>query len=138
MLGAVLLAGVLLLQVPPFDPRPLAAASYPIAHRTPDYRLTSLLPTVSISYADRASAMDPAVESVLAFSDQRHKVVVSRWTGDPGADGFINFWLLQLPVDQVDDEPRDYAYGLDSNNPAGLCDLVRDWGCDVPPELVEV
>lgn len=128
VLGAVLLAGVLLLQVPPFDPRPLAAASYPIAHRTPDYRLTSLLPTLSISYSDRASAMDPAVESVLAFSDQRRKVVVSRWTGDPGADGFINYWLLQLPVDQVDDEPRDYAYGLDSNNPAGLCDLVRDWG----------
>lgn len=126
--GTVLLAWVLVLQVAPFDPRPLAAASYPIAHRSPDYRLTSLLPSASIAFPDRASAMDPAVSSVLRFSDQRRKVVVSRWTGDPGADGFINYWLLQLPVNQVDDEPRDYAYGLDSNDPAGLCDLVRDWG----------
>ena len=28
-----------------------------------------------------------------------------------------------------DDElPRPYAYGLDSFDPVGLCDLVRDWG----------
>lgn len=131
VLGTILLTGALLLQVPPFDLRPLAALSYPIAHRTPDYRVTSVLPTVSIMFPDRASAMDPAARSLLALEDADRKVVASRWSPDPGANGFINYWLLQLPVDQVGDQPRAYAYGLDSFDPAQLCNLVRDWGSGV-------
>ena len=131
VLGTMLLTGALLLQVPPFDLRPLAARSYPIAHRTPDYRVTSVLPVVSIMFPDRASAMDPAARSLLALEDPDRKVVVSRWSPDPGANGFINFWLLQLPVDQAREHPHDYAYGLDSFDPAQLCNLARDWGSGI-------
>lgn len=126
--GAAMLAGVLLLQVPPADPRPAAAVKYPIPHRTPDYRLSSVLPVWSISLPDRASALDPAVNSLLRVEDPDRKVVVSRWSPDPGDNAFINFWLLQLPVDKADELPRPYAYGLDSFDPVGLCALVRDWG----------
>lgn len=128
VLGAVLVTATLLLQVPPSDLRPLSALDYPIAHRTPDYRVTSLLPAVSITAPDRASAMDPAARALLELADPDRKVVVSRWSPDPGANGFINFWLLQLPVDRADEAPRHYAYGLDSFDPVGLCSLVRDWG----------
>jgi hypothetical protein len=128
VLGSALLAAVLLMQVPPFDPRPVSAIGYPIAHRTPDYRLSSLLPTLGVVMPDRASAMDPAAEALLEVEDADRKVVVSRWSPDPGVNALINFWLLQLPVDKDDEAPREYAYYLDSNDPAALCSLVRDWG----------
>ena len=60
--------------------------------------------------------------------DPARKVIVSRWFDEPGDNAFANFWLLQLPVDKDDELPRPYAYGLDSFDPVGLCDLVRDWG----------
>lgn len=125
--GSVLLTAVLLLQVPPFDPRPLSSIDYPIAHRTPDYRLSSVLPAVSIALPDRSSALDPAVVDLLRLEDPARKVLVSRWFDDPGDNAFVNFWLLQLLVDKDDEAPRGYAYYLDSNDPAALCRVVRDW-----------
>ena len=126
--GTAMLAGVLLWQIPPADPRPVSSIDYPVAHRTPDYRLSSVLPAVSIALPDRSSALDPAVADLLRLEDPARKVVVSRWFEDPGDNAFVNFWLLQLPVDKDDELPRPYAYGLDSFDPVGLCDLVRDWG----------
>ncbi|GAA1940964.1 hypothetical protein [Nocardioides hwasunensis] len=128
VLGSVALAGTLLLQVPPADPRPVTGERYPVAHGTPDYRLSSMLPVVSISLSDRSSALDPAVDTLLRFEDPDRKVVVSRWSPEPGDNTFVNYWLLQLPVDRSDEMPRPYAYGLDSFDPSALCDLVRDWG----------
>lgn len=128
VVGTVMLAGVLLMQVPPADPRPVSSIDYPIAHRTPDYRPSSVLPVVSIVHPDRSSALDPAVADLLRLEDPARKVVVSRWFDDPGDNAFANFWLLQLPVDKADELPRPYAYGLDSFDPVGLCALVRDWG----------
>lgn len=126
--GTAMLAGVLLWQIPPADPRPVSSIDYPVAHRTPDYRLSSVLPAVSIALPDRSSALDPAVTDLLELEDPARKVVVSRWFEDPGDNAFVNFWLLQLPVDKDDELPRPYAYGLDSFDPVGLCALVRDWG----------
>lgn len=126
--GTAMLAGVLLWQIPPADPRPVSSIDYPVAHRTPDYRLSSVLPAVSIALPDRSSALDPAVRELLRLEDPARKVVVSRWFEDPGDNAFVNFWLLQLPVDKDDELPRPYAYGLDSFDPVGLCALVRDWG----------
>lgn len=128
VVGTAMLAGVLLMQIPPADPRPVSSVDYPIAHRTPDYRLSSVLPAVSIALPDRSSALDPAVSELLKLEDPARKVIVSRWFDDPGDNAFVNFWLLQLPVDKDDELPRPYAYGLDSFDPVGLCDLVRDWG----------
>lgn len=128
VLGVTMLATVLLLQVPPYDPRPVTAVAYPIAHRTPDYRLSSMFPAVSIALPDRASALDPAVSALLNLEHPDSKVVVSRWFPDPGFNAFVNFWLLQLPVDEADEPPRDHAYWLDSNDPVGLCSVVADWG----------
>ena len=126
--GTAMLAGVLLWQIPPADPRPVSSIDYPVAHRTPDYRMSSVLPAVSIAFPDRSSALDPAVTDLLRLEDPARKVVVSRWFEDPGDNAFVNFWLLQLPVDKDDELPRPYAYGLDSFDPVGLCALVRDWG----------
>ena len=128
VVGTVMLGGVLLWQIPPADPRPVSSIDYPVAHRTPDYRLSSVLPAVSIALPDRSSALDPAVTDLLRLEDPARKVVVSRWFEDPGDNAFANFWLLQLPVDTAHEPPRPYAYGLDSFNPVALCAMVRDWG----------
>jgi hypothetical protein len=127
VLGVTLISGVLLLQVPPADPRPVTGEDYPIAHRTPDYRWSSLLPSVSMLLPDRSSALDPAVTTLLRFADDDDKVVVSRWSPEPGDNTFVNFWLLQLSVDRSDEFPRPYAPILDSVDPAQLCTVVASW-----------
>ena len=73
-----MLASVLLMQIPPADPRPVSSVDYPIAHRTPDYRLSSVLPAVSIALPDRSSALAPAVSEFLKLEDPARKVIVSR------------------------------------------------------------
>lgn len=128
VVAALMLSGVVLLQVPPSDPRPVTGEDYPIAHSSPDYRLSSLLPSVSILLPDRSSALDPAARTLLRLADPDAKVMVSRWSPEPGVNAFIDYWLLQLPADRTDDQPRPYAYTLDSFDPAQLCAVVRDWG----------
>jgi hypothetical protein len=128
VVGITLLSGTLLLQVPPADPRPLTGDLYPTPHRTPDYRLATMAPILSYLLPDRASALDPDVTTLLEVEDPDRKVIVSRWSPEPGINAFLNFWLLQLPVDRAAEQPRPYAYDLDSFDPLALCEVVVDWG----------
>lgn len=126
-LAPVLVASVLLATVPPADPRPITS-DHPVPVATPDWRLASVFPLVSLSQRDGSSELDPALETLLALSSPREKHLLSRYYDDSSLDAFVNFWLLSQPVVQDDNDVRWYAYFLEPDNPESLCNLAITWG----------
>lgn len=126
-LAPVLAVAVLVAQVPPADPRPVTD-DYPIPVPTPDWRLASVWPLLSISKSDASSAMDPAVETLLKLSSPDQKRLVSRYQDQLSDDTFVNFWLLSQPVVQDRNDVRWYAYFLEPDKPESLCALATTWG----------
>jgi hypothetical protein len=123
----VLAVSVLVAQVPPADPRPVTA-DYPIPVPTPDWRPGSVWPLLSISQSDGASAMDPAVETLLELSSPEEKYLLTRYHDQLSKDTLVNFWLLSQPVVQDRNDVRHYAYFLEPDKPESLCSLATTWG----------
>jgi hypothetical protein len=126
-LGPVLAVSVLAAQVGPADPRPVTT-DYPAPVPTPDWRAASVWPLLSISRSDGASAMDPAVETLLELSSPDEKYLLTRYHDQVSDDSFVNFWLLSQPVVQDRNDVRYFAYFLEADNPESLCALATTWG----------
>jgi hypothetical protein len=123
----ILAVSVLAAQVPPADPRPVTT-DYPTPVPTPDWRLASVWPLLSLSKCDGSSAMDPAVATLLELSSPDEKRLLTRYQDDVSQDGLVNFWLISQPVVQDRNDVRWYAYFLEPDNPQSLCDLATTWG----------
>ena len=46
-------------------------------------------------------------------------------------DSAVNFWLLQSGAENLNDPLRNYAYSMNSADPAALCGAIIEWGGDV-------
>jgi hypothetical protein len=125
---AVILAGVTLMaQIPPADSRPYSLGN-PAPRPAPDWRLSSVLPVGSLSVPHGNSELDPAAEALMAASDPADKVIFAWYHKDGSFDAFINFWLLQQPVDSGNEMPRPFAYVLDNKSVEAVCHAASSWG----------
>lgn len=118
LVGVVALGGVLLVQVPP------STETVPPPH----WELATMFPLVSILDDDGISRHDPLVIELFALSSPLEQKVASRLHPQPGADGFINSWLLQQPAVRGRDDLRAFSYFLDPTSKEGMCELIRSWG----------
>lgn len=130
-LAALALGLGLISQVPPADLRPQSKEGNPAPALSPDWRLESVLPPLSIADDDGMSEFDPSLDVLFELSSPGEKNVVSRLHEDPFVDGFINSWLLQQPGVRDNYDVRNFAYFLDSRDAEGICSLATTWGAGV-------
>ncbi|MET0820415.1 MAG: hypothetical protein ABWY58_05590 [Aeromicrobium sp.] len=99
---------------------------------TPDWRLASVFPLVSIAADEGMSDFDPAVQTLMRLSDPDRKIFVVRYSG-ASIDTFINYWLLWQAFDKNPLMNGGLAFALTrSEDPVGeVCAVVRTWGSGV-------
>jgi hypothetical protein len=128
VVAAALAAATAMSQIPPSDPRPPSPVTNPAPRPTPDWRVTTIFPVLSVAQDHGASAFDDAAEVLFRVSDPRDKVLVSRYFEDPLRDRFVNFWLLQQPAKSSTDPIRTHSYYLEAHDPSSMCEAIQAWG----------
>lgn len=127
-LSALVLATVVMVQMPPADSRPPSSQGNPSPRPAPDYRATSMFFLLSVAGRHGASDFDDAARQLFAWSSPQDKTVAARWFQDRSLEGFVDFWLLQQPIGTGYPDVRNYAYTLDSRSAVALCAVVNTWG----------
>ncbi len=74
---------------------------------------------------------DAAIPDLFDLMERDPKSIVARYSPVPGQDYFVNYWMLQMGAEDLDDPIRVHAYFMDSSNPASICTAIADWRGDV-------
>jgi hypothetical protein len=101
---------------------------------TPPLRPASIPSVMTPVWLTYDTSMDRAYERLFTLMEEDPRTIVSGYGPPPmplAFDSAINFWLLQSGSVDLNDPLRNYAYAMDSSDPAALCGAITEWGGDV-------
>ncbi|CUR55896.1 membrane hypothetical protein [metagenome] len=101
---------------------------------TPPLRPATIPSVLTPSWLNYDTSMDRAYERLFALMEENPRTIVSDYGPPPmplAFDSAINFWLLQSGSVDLNDPLRNYAYSMNSADPAALCGAINQWGGDV-------
>ncbi|MDR5700382.1 hypothetical protein [Agromyces aerolatus] len=82
---------------------------------------------VAIATDDRFDASAVVAERLFVLADAE-PTIAARISADRTEDAFLNSWLLQAHSQHSDDPIRTFAYWLDTDDAASLCEAIVTWG----------
>ena len=101
---------------------------------TPPLRPATIPSVMTPAWLNYDTSMDRAYERLFTLMEEDPRTIVSGYGPPPmplAFDSAINFWLLQSGSDNLSDPLRNYAYSMNSADPAALCGAIVEWGGDV-------
>ena len=101
---------------------------------TPPLRPATIPSVMTPVWLNHDTSTNRAYERMFELMEEDPRTIVSGYGPPPmplAYDSAVNFWLLQSGAENLNDPLRNYAYSMNSADPAALCGAIIEWGGDV-------